>query len=88
MTEENVDEADFIDVDGLAFTFEEHERLKTLLHSERFREIAYSDQRYLVLGAGGDSEIADRRMAVYGLLERRPDAISFRLEDFGSKISA
>lgn len=37
----------------------------------------------LVLGAGGDSDVADRRMAVYDLLARRRDAVSFRLEDFG-----
>ena len=83
MAGENVGDVDGIDVDGLAFTFEEHERLKTLLHGERFRELAYSDRRYLVLGAGGDSASADRRMMVYELLGNRPDALSFRLEDFG-----
>lgn len=83
MVEGNVDDEGFIDVDGLAFTFEEHERLKTLLHGERFRELAYSERRYLVLGAGGDDETAARRMAVYDRLARRPDAVSFRLEDFG-----
>lgn len=83
MTEENDVGEEFLDVDGLAFTFEEHERLKTLLHSERFRELAYSDRRYLVLGAGGDNAIADRRIAVSDTLGSRTDAISFRLEDFG-----
>ena len=83
MTEENVGDVDGIDVDGLAVTFEEHERLKTLLHGERFRELAYSERRYLVLGTGGDSASADRRMMVYELLGNRPDALSFRLEDFG-----
>lgn len=83
MTEANVSDETVIDVDGLAFTFEEHERLKTLLHSERFRELAYSDRRYLVLGAGGDDGTAARRMAVYDRLGTRPNAVSFRLEDFG-----
>ncbi|WP_255171201.1 hypothetical protein [Natrononativus amylolyticus] len=83
MAEESGVDADVIDVDGLAFSFEEHERLKTLLHSDRFRELAFSERRYLVLGAGGDTDVADRRMAVYKLLARRRDAVSFRLEDFG-----
>ncbi|WP_255193186.1 hypothetical protein [Natronobeatus ordinarius] len=83
MADENVVDADVIDVDGLAFTYEEHERLKTLLHGERFRDLAYSERRYLVLGAGGDSEVADRRMTVYERLGARRDATSFRLEDFG-----
>ena len=81
--EETVGDADMIDVDGLAFTFEEHERLKTLLHGDRFRELAYSERRYLVLGAGGEGESVDRRMTVYQLLGARPDATSFRLEEFG-----
>ena len=72
-----------IDVDGLAFTFEEHERLKTLLHGDRFRDLAYSERRYLVLGAGGETDSADRRMMVYDRLGTRSDATAFRLEDFG-----
>jgi hypothetical protein len=75
-------DVDFIDVGGLAFTPREHERLKSILHGERFRELAFSDRRYLVLGAGGDTEAADRRMLVYELLGGRPDATAFRLEDF------
>ncbi|MFP8888843.1 hypothetical protein ACLI4U_03625 [Natrialbaceae archaeon A-CW2] len=71
-----------IDVDGLAFSFEEHERLKTLLHGERFRELAYSDRRYLVLGDGGETKRADRRMRVYDQLGSRSNATAFRLEDF------
>jgi len=76
-------DVDFIDVGGLAFTPREHERLKSLLHGERFRELAFSDRRYLVLGAGGNTEAANRRMLVYELLGSRPDATAFRLEDFG-----
>jgi hypothetical protein len=84
MDEEEVEvEDDFIDIGGLAFTYEEHERLKSLLHSDAFRELAFSDRRYFVLGAGGDSEAATRRMTVYDLLGGRPEAVSFRLEDFG-----
>ncbi|RQH02293.1 hypothetical protein [Natrarchaeobius oligotrophus] len=71
-----------IDTDGLALTYEEHERLKSLLHGNRFRTIAYAERRYLVLGAGGDGDVADRRMRVYDRLESRPDATAFRLEDF------
>lgn len=82
MTEEDVHDDAFIDVDGLAFTYEEHERLKTLLHGERFRELAYSERRYLVLGSGGDDERSARRMIVYDLLGNRSNAVSFRLEDF------
>lgn len=83
MTEEAASDPNFIDVDGLAFTLEEHERLKTLLHSKRFQSLAFSDRQYLVLGAGGDGEIAERRLAVYDQLDQRSGATAFRLEDFG-----
>lgn len=81
MAEED-DHVGVVDIDGLAFTYEEYEQLKTLLHSERFRELAYSERRYFVLGAG-DAERADRRQFVADLLDGRSNAISFRLEDVG-----
>ncbi|WP_331232363.1 aminopeptidase [Natronorarus salvus] len=80
--DDKADDVEFINVDGLAFTPREHERLKSLLHGERFRELAFSDRRYLVLGTGGDTKAADRRMLVDELLGGRPDATAFRLEDF------
>jgi len=76
-------DAEFIDVGGLALDYEGHERLKSLLHGDQFRTLAYADRRYLVLGAGGDGAAADRRREVYGRLDDRPGATAFRLEDFG-----
>ncbi|MFH5801569.1 hypothetical protein [Haladaptatus sp. CMAA 1911] len=83
MSDELPEGTDFIDMEGLAFTPEEHERLKSLLHGEKFKQIAYSDQRYLVLGAGGTDEKSSRPLSIYDILGNRPNSISFRLEDFG-----
>ncbi len=74
---------DFIDIEGLALDYEEHEKLKSLLHSNQFQTLAYADRRYLILGEGGDTDAADRRMSVYNWLDDRPSATAFRLEDFG-----
>ena len=73
-------DADFIDVEGLALDYEDHERLKFLLHGQQFRTLAYADRRYLVLGEGDDSDAAARRMTVYRRLDNRPDTTAFRLE--------
>lgn len=75
------EDAPTIDLDGLSFTPEQHQRLKQLLH-EDLTEIAYSDRRYLVAGAASE-EAAERRFLVCELLDERPDATAFRLEDFG-----
>ena len=83
MEEDAETDVEFIDVGGLAFTFEEHERLKSLLHGDLFQALAFSDRRYLVLGAGGDDDVAARRMTVYDRLGARGDAVSFRLEELG-----
>lgn len=75
-------DANFVDTGGLALDYEDHEQLKSLLHGEQFRTLAYADRRYLVLGRGDDSDAANRRMTVYDRLNDRPDATAFRLEDF------
>lgn len=75
-------DAEFIDAGGLALDYEDHERLKSLLHGEQFRTLAYADRRYLVLGEGDDPDASARRMSVYSRLEDRPGATAFRLEDF------
>jgi len=75
-------DAEFIDAEGLALDYEDHERLKSLLHGEQFRTLAYADRRYLVLGEGDDPGASARRMTVYSRLDDRPDATAFRLEDF------
>lgn len=70
-----------LDLEGLSFTPKQHQRLKNLLHGRQLKNIAYSDRRYLVAGAG-DGEAARRRMLVVEQLDGRPDSTAFRLEDF------
>ena len=82
MTDDDLANA-FIDVDGLTLSFREYERLKTLQHSDRFRELAYSDRIYLVVGAGGDTGKAARRRLVTDELDQRSGATALRLEEFG-----
>lgn len=82
MTGEGPTDAEFIDVDGLSLSFEEYERLKTLQHGDRFRELAYSDRIYLVVGAGGETGKAARRRTVTDELDRRAGATAIRLEEF------
>lgn len=73
---------DFIDTEGLALSYEDHEKLKSLLHSDQFQSLAYAERRYLVLGAGGETGAADRRLSVYKWLDDRPSSTAFRLKDF------
>lgn len=72
---------------GLAdieLTPQEHQRVKQLVHGERFAELVHHDRRYLVVGAGGDSGAARRRALVVDLLDgrTRPPSIAIQLEDF------
>lgn len=75
-------ESGFIDATDLALTPAEHERLKTLVHGPRLKDVAYSDRRYLVTGAGGDTGATARRALVYEALDDRRNAIAFQLEEF------
>ncbi|ELZ99184.1 hypothetical protein C439_15034 [Haloferax mediterranei ATCC 33500] len=47
------------------------------------QHIKNHDRRYLIVGVGGETGAATRRMDVYDLLNDRNGAISMRLEDFG-----
>ncbi|USZ68333.1 aminopeptidase [Halorussus salilacus] len=69
--------------DTLSPTPTQHERLKNHLHGEQFREIKRADRRYLVVGRGGDDAPGKRRRRVRDILDDRPEATAFRLEDFG-----
>ena len=72
-------------LEDIELTPEEHLRIKNIVHGERFAELVRHDRRYLVVGAGGDSEAAHRRLIVVNLLDGRatPPSIAMRLEDFG-----
>ncbi|WP_225935364.1 hypothetical protein [Halobaculum magnesiiphilum] len=72
-------------IESISLTPTEHQRIKDLLNGERLNRIKRFDRRYLVVGAGGDTAAAERRMIVYDLLDERtdPPAIATRLEDFG-----
>jgi len=82
---EGVDETDLVDADpdSLSLTPAQHERLKDHLHGELLTDIKYSDERYLVVGRGGDEGPGERRRLVRDLLDDRRDATAFMLEDFG-----
>ena len=67
--------------DQLRPTPEQHQRLKSAIHGERFVTIKRSRRRYLVIGRGG-GEAGDRRERVRSRLDERDDATAFRLEDF------
>lgn len=69
--------------EALTLTPDQHEMLKEKIHGPRYNQILYSERRYLVIGAGGDTDAADRRQLVCDLLDDRKDAAGFRLEDFG-----
>lgn len=71
------------DPETLSLTPQQHETLKDRLHGDRLQDISYSERRYLVIGEGTESGAGTRRKNVCELLERRPNATSFRLEDFG-----
>jgi hypothetical protein len=62
----------------------EHQRLKDLVNDD-LAGLKNYDRRYLVVGAGGTSGAATRRMTVYDLLDARsnPPATAFRLEEYG-----
>ncbi|RYJ08278.1 hypothetical protein ELS19_17125 [Halogeometricum borinquense] len=61
----------------------DHQRIKDLVNGEEMQHIKNYDRRYLIVGAGGKTGAATRRMDVYDLLNDRDGAISTRLEDFG-----
>lgn len=77
-----VDESELYGEDQLNPTPEQHERLKNGLHGSLFDDIRRAERRYLVVGSG-TGETGERRRAVCNRLDRRLDAIAFRLEDFG-----
>jgi hypothetical protein len=80
---DGVDPGDVRDDAQLAPTPEQHERLKSGLHGDRFDEVRRATRRYLVVGRGGEGGPGRRRRAVRDLLDDRPQAAAFRLEDFG-----
>ncbi|MDJ1430944.1 aminopeptidase [Halostagnicola sp. A-GB9-2] len=82
---DGVDSGELAEADGntLSLTPAQHERLKNRLHGERFADIRRADQRYLVIGRGGDDGPGKRRRTVCALLDERRSATAFRLEDFG-----
>lgn len=79
-----VDADDLVDADRLTLTPEQHERIKERLHAADgpFEDLRRADRRYLVIGRGG-GEPGERRERVRDLLDARPGASAFRLEDFG-----
>lgn len=68
---------------GLRLTPSEHQRIKDLVHGELLDEIKRYERRYLVVGAGGETDTERRRMLVYDMLNDRtdPPAVAMRLED-------
>ena len=72
-------------LEDIELTPEEHVHIKNIVHGEQFAEVVRHDRRYLVVGAGGDSDAAHRRHIVVNLLDSRtsPPSIAMRLEDFG-----
>lgn len=71
-------------LEDISLTPAEHQRLKNLVNDDLDAIKGY-ERRYLSVGAGGDSDAADRRDLVYELLDERrnPPAVAFRLEDYG-----
>lgn len=63
----------------------EHQRVKDLVNGDRLDSIKGHERRYLVAGAGGDSDAASRRQLVYDRLDSRrdPAAVAMQLEEFG-----
>ncbi|WP_338729533.1 hypothetical protein [Haladaptatus sp. DJG-WS-42] len=73
-------------------TPEEHQTLKSILNGQELQRIKNHEHRYLVVGAGDDSDeneepspAAKRRELVYDRLDRRetPPSVAMQLEDFG-----
>jgi hypothetical protein len=73
------------DAGATSLTPAEYQRLKELVNGDRLDRIKGHSRRYLVAGAGGDDEAAERRMMVADRLDGRrdPPAVAVRLEDFG-----
>lgn len=68
-----------------SLTPSEHQRVKDLVNGDQLDRIKGHDRRYLVAGAGGDTDAASRRALVYDQLDNRtdPPAVATQLEDFG-----
>ncbi|XVH32389.1 hypothetical protein ACNS7O_04180 [Haloferacaceae archaeon DSL9] len=71
------------EIDEIRLTPSEHQRIKDLVNGEEMRRLKGHDRRYLIVGAGGATGAATRRMMVYDLLDERDGAVATRLEDFG-----
>lgn len=67
----------------ISLTPTEHQRVKDLVNGEEMSRVKGHDRRYLIVGAGGKTGAATRRMTVYDLLGEREDAVATRLENFG-----
>jgi hypothetical protein len=80
---DGVNPGDVQDDEQLAPTPEQHEQLKSGLHGDQFDSIRRANRRYLVVGRGGEGGPGRRRREVRDLLDERPRATAFRLEDFG-----
>lgn len=78
----DIDPRELVGDEQLELTPEQHERLKSGLHGDRFTELKRADRRYLVIGRGADGP-GRRRNRVRDLLAQRAGATAFRLEDFG-----
>ena len=78
---DGIDDEGLHDESRLRPTPAQHERLKDGLHGDLFDEIRRAERRYLVIGRGG-GEAGERRQLVCRLLDGRPGASAFRLEDF------
>ncbi len=80
----DVDAGSVVDDEQLQLTPQQHEQLKNQLHgSSQFDEIKRADNRYLVVGRGGEGGPGKRRLQVCEQLDNRRDGSAFRLEDFG-----
>lgn len=71
-------------LEEITLTPAEHQQLKNMVN-EDLRELKGYERRYLNVGAGGDSDAAERRELVYDLLDARtnPPATAFKLEEYG-----
>lgn len=78
----DIESAELVTDDRLSLTPEQHEQLKNQLHGNQFKSLRRANRRYLVIGRGS-GPAGDRRLAVCRLLDERPKATAFRLEDFG-----
>lgn len=77
------EEAILTGIEGIQLTPAEHQRVKDIVNGEEMQRIKGHDRRYLIAGAGGQTDTATRRKLVYEMLADRPDAVSMQLEDFG-----